>query len=162
MRFGGTYRAPYDVVLAASFTILAGPWSGPIVDQLQPGDPRLAPFGPATVRLANGTAQNNPLSTRMRFVGDTPMGTFPENQTRGEGQVQAPAIKTLGLKIGKEIKLPGSLQVEVAGNIFNLLNKGDYTQYNYSGANERWNPNFLQLRNQQAARAFQGTLVVRF
>lgn len=162
MRFGGTYRAPYDVVLAASFTILAGPWSGPIVDQLPVGDSRLAPFGSGSVRLANGTTQNNPLSTRMRFVGDTPTGTFPENQTRGEGQVQAPAIKTLGLKIGKEIKLPGSVQVEVAGNIFNLLNKGDYTQYNYSGANERFNPNFLQLRNQQPARAFQGTLVVRF
>ncbi|MGH9349884.1 MAG: TonB-dependent receptor domain-containing protein, partial [Vicinamibacterales bacterium] len=162
LRFGGTYRAPYDVVLAASYTILAGPWSGPIVDQVPVGDSQLAAFGPASVRLANGSLQNNPLSTRLRFVGDTPRGTFPENQTRGEGQVQAPAIKTLGLKIGKIVKLPGSVEVEVAGNIFNLLNNGDYTQYNYSGANERFNPNFLQMRNQQAARAFQGTLVVRF
>ncbi len=162
MRFGGTYRAPYDVVLAASYTILAGPWSGPIVDQLPVGDPQLAIFGPGSVRLPNGTTQNNPLATRMRFVGNTPAGTFPSDQTRGEGQVQAPAIKTLGLKIGKEIRLPGSVQIEVAGNIFNLLNEGNYTQYNYSGANERWNPNFLQLRNQQAARAFQATLVVRF
>jgi hypothetical protein len=162
MRFGGTYRAPYDIVLAGSFTILAGPWSGPIVDLLPVGDPRLAPFGPTSVTLANGTTQSNPLATRMRIVGDTPAGTFPSDVTRGDGQVQAPAIKTLGLKIGKEIKLPGGVGVEVAGNIFNLLNKGDYTQYNYSGANERFNPNFLQLRNQQPARAFQATLVVRF
>ena len=162
MRFGGTYRAPFDVVMAASYTILAGPWSGPLVDQLPTGDPRLAAFGPATVVLANGTTQPNPLATRMRFVGDTPRGTFPDSITRGDGQYQAPAIKTLGLKIGKEVKLPGGVGVEVAGNIFNVLNDGNYTQYNYSGANERFNPNYLQLRNQQPARAFQGTIVVRF
>ena len=69
----------------------AGPWSGPIVDQLPEGDPQLAVFGPTNVVLANGTTQSNPLSTRMRFV-------FP---TRGEGQVQAPAIKTLGLTVNK-------------------------------------------------------------
>ena len=95
MRFGGTYMAPWGIVLAGSYTVLAGPWSGPIVDQLPEGDPQLAVFGPASVRLANGTTQSNPLSTRMRFV-------FP---TRGEGQVQAPAIKTLGLTVNKTMKL---------------------------------------------------------
>jgi hypothetical protein len=39
---------------------------------------------------------------------------------------------------------------------------GNYTQYNYSGANERFNPNYLQMRNQQPARAFQATVVYRF
>jgi hypothetical protein len=155
LRFGGTYRAPYDVVLAASYTILAGPWSGPVVNQLPENDPQVLQFGPA--RTANG--QSNPLATRMRFVNTN--GQFVDT-TRGESQVQAPAIKTFGLKIGKEIKLPGDVTVEVAGNIFNLLNNGDYTQYNYSGANEFFNPNFLQLRNQQAARAFQATVVVRY
>ncbi len=48
MRFGGTYIAPWGVTLAASYTILAGPWSGPIVDQLPVNDPQLAVFGPAT------------------------------------------------------------------------------------------------------------------
>ena len=56
----------------------------------------------------------------------------------------------------------GRQGVEVGGSIFNLLNDGNYTQYNYSGANERFNPNFLQLRNQQPARAFQSTIAVRF
>ena len=46
--------------------------------------------------------------------------------------------------------------------IFNLLNDGNYTQYNYNGANERFNPNYLQLRNQQPARGFQATAVFRF
>jgi hypothetical protein len=162
LRFGGTYHAPYGVILAGSYTILAGPWSGPIVDLLPANDPSLAVFGPATFTLPNGTTQSNPLSTRMRFTGGpVPIGANP-NPTRGEGQVQAPAIKTLGLKIGKTFRLGGSHQIEVAGNIFNLLNDGNFTQYNYSGANERFNPVFLQLRNQQAARGFQATAVYRF
>jgi len=162
LRFGGTYHAPYGVILAASYTILAGPWTGPIVDQLAENDPAIAVFGPGSFTLANGTTANNPLATRMRFVGG-PGTAFPANVTRGDGQVQAPAIKTLGLKIGKNIRLGGTYQVEVAGNILNLVNNGDYTQYNYNGANERFNTdNFLRMRNQQAARAFQGTLVFRF
>jgi hypothetical protein len=48
-------------------------------------------------------------------------------------------------------------------SIFNLTNAGNYSQYNYSGANEVFNTaNYLQLRNQQAARAAQLTLLVRF
>jgi hypothetical protein len=152
LRFGGTYHAPFGVIAALSYTILAGPWSGPVVDQLPESDPQLAVFGPSTFRLANGTNASNPLSTRMRFVGET----------RGDGQVQAPAIKTLGLKLGKSVRLGGSREVELAANLFNLLNDGNYTQYNYSGANERFNPNFLALRNQQAARGFQATAVFRF
>ena len=52
--------------------------------------------------------------------------------------------------------------MELGGSIFNVLNAGDYTQYNYNGANERFNPNYLQMRNQQPARAFQATVVYRF
>ena len=33
---------------------------------------------------------------------------------------------------------------------------------NYSGANEVFNPNFLQFRNQQNARAAQATVLLRF
>ncbi len=88
----------------------------------------------------------------MRFV-------YP---TRGEGQVQAPAIKTLGLNFNKAIGFGPGREVVLSGAIFNVLNDGNYTQYNYSGANEKFNPNFLQLRNQQPARAFQLTALVKF
>jgi hypothetical protein len=152
MRFGGTYRAPYGINVSSSYTILAGPWSGPIVDLLPTTDPSLAQYGPASFTLPNGTTQNNPLRTRMRFV-------YP---TRGEGQVQAPAIKTLGLQVNKVFRFGSTEQIELGGGIFNLLNEGNYTQYNYSGANEKFNPNYLQMRNQQPARAFQATLVFRF
>jgi Carboxypeptidase regulatory-like domain len=152
-RLGGTYLAPWDITIGASYTILAGPWSGPIVNQLPVGDPQLAVFGPAQVRLPNGTTQSNPLATRMRFV-------FP---TRGEGQVQAPAIQTLGLTFNKTVKLGAGREVVAGVSIFNALNAGNYSQYNYSGANEVFNTaNYLQFRNQQAARAAQATLVVRF
>ena len=151
LRFGGTYRAPLGIALSASYTILAGPWSGPIVDQLASTDPALNVFGPASFTLPNGTVQNNPLRTRLRFVG----------ATRGDQQVKAPDIKTLGVQFNKVFRF-GRQGVELGGSIFNLLNAGNYTQYNYSGANEKFNPNYLQMRNQQPARAFQATLVYRF
>lgn len=150
--FGVTWTAPYGVVVAASYTIEAGPWSGPVVDLLPVGDPRLAVFGPGTVVSSTGSRQSNPLSTRLRYV----------NATRGDGQPQAPAVKSFGLKLGKKINLGRTREAEVAANIFNVLNAGDYTQYNYSGASEVFNPNYLQMRNQQAARALQMTFVFRF
>jgi len=152
LNFGGTYIAKWDINLAASYTVEAGPWSGPVVDLLPVGDPQLAAFGPATVVSSSGSRQSNPLATRLRYV-------YP---TRGDGQVLAPAVKTLGLKIGKKIPLGGTRSLEAAANLFNLLNAGDFTQYNYNGASERFNPNFLQMRNQQPARALQATFIYRF
>jgi hypothetical protein len=152
LNFGGSWYAPYGVVFAASYTIEAGPWTGPVVTQLPENDPQLAIFGPGTVRSSTGVTQSNPLSTRMRF----------SYATRGEGQVMAPAQKTFGLKIGKKLNLGRSHSVELAANIFNVLNAGDYTQYNYNGANEQFNPNYLGMRNQQPARALQLTTVYRF
>src|SRR5260370_28299391 len=148
----GTWTPRWGINISASFTLQAGPWSGPIVDLLPVNDPSLAAFGPATFTLPNGTKQSNPLSTRLRYV-------YP---TRGEAQVQPPAIKTLGLTIGKRFKFGERFQFEPAGHLFNLLNGGDFTQYNYNGADEKFNPNFLQMRNQQPARAFQLTGILRF
>ena len=75
----------------------------------------------------------------------------------------APAVRTLGFKIGKKLRLGGGRSAEVAANIFNATNAGNYTQYNYNGANEIFNAaNYLQMRNQQPARALQGTFVYRF
>ena len=150
LNFGGSYQARFDVTLAASYTVEAGPWSGAIVDVLPAADPV---FGPASVVSSTGVVQNNPLSTKMRFV-------FP---TRGDGQVLAPAVRTLGFKIGKRLRLGGTRSAEIAANIFNLTNAGNYTQYNYNGANEVFNAaNYLQFRNQQPARALQATFVYRF
>jgi carboxypeptidase family protein len=151
MNFGGVWQAPYGINVAGNVTVQAGPWSGAILYQLPVNDPQVTQFGPATVPLANGTTQSNPLATRNRYL----------YSNRGEGQVQAPAITTVGVKIGKRFHF-GRYQPEIAGNIFNLLNAGDYTQFSYNSAYQAWSPNFLQMRNQQPARAFQLTLTTRF
>jgi hypothetical protein len=137
--------------VAGSLTIQAGPWSGSPLYQLAANDPDVLRYGPATVRLANGTTQPNPLATRNRYV----------YSNRGEGQVQAPTINTLGLKVGKVLKFQ-RYEVEVSGNAFNVLNGGNYTPYSYNSAYQSWSSNFLLMVNQQPARAFQLTVVGRF
>jgi hypothetical protein len=52
--------------------------------------------------------------------------------------------------------------VEIAGNVFNLLNGGDFTQFTYNSAYQSFSSNFLQMRNRQPARALQLTIVTRF
>jgi hypothetical protein len=164
VRLGATWHAPKGLLVAGSFTMWAGPFSGPIVDRLAATNPDVTKFGPATVRLANGTTQTNPLSTAARFVKvDCASPPTPDCLATRDSQVQAPAIKSLGLKIAKRFKLGvNGRELELAGNVFNLLNEGNYTQYNYSGTGEKFNPNFLQLRNQQSARSLQLTGVFRF
>jgi hypothetical protein len=145
----GVYQAGWGVSIAASYTLQAGPWSGSPLYRIAAADPI---FGPPSFTLPNGTRQTNPLSTRNRYVyGD-----------RGEGQVQAPPIHTVGLKVGKRFDVAEVGNFEVAANIFNLLNGGDFTQYSYNSAYQTFSTNFLEMRNRQLARAFQLTLVFRF
>jgi hypothetical protein len=67
----------------------------------------------------------------------------------------------LNIKLGKEFELFGpGRRLEVSVEIFNPLNWGDFQQYNYRGANQEWNPNFLEGRSRQSAQAFQ--LYTRF
>ena len=67
IRFAATWRAPAAFLMSANYTIMAGPYSGPIIDQLPANSPLLLPFGPATVVSSTGARQPNPLSTRIRF-----------------------------------------------------------------------------------------------
>jgi hypothetical protein len=148
---GGVWQAPWGINVAGSATFQAGPWSGSPLYQLAANDPDVLRYGPATFTLANGSTAANPLATRNRYVFNN----------RGEGQIQAPTITTLGLKVGKVLRYQ-RYQVEVAGNLFNLLNGGNYTQYSYNSAYQSWSSNFLLMVNQQPARAFQLTIVGRF
>lgn len=138
--------------MAASLTIQSGPWSGALIRQLPANDQEIAQFWPTTFRLPNGTTQSNPLSTRNRFA----------YATRGEGQIQAPAIKTLGLKIGRVFRFARTRQLEIAGNILNLLNAGGFHQFTYSTAYATYSPNFLQMRSRQNPRALQLTMILRY
>ena len=98
--FGAVWQAPWGINVAGNLTVQAGPWSGSPLYQLSATDPDVLRYGPASITLANGTTQPNPLATRNRYV-------FSD---RGEGQVKAPTINTVGLKVGKVIEvaaLPG-------------------------------------------------------
>ena len=98
--FGAVWQAPWGINVAGNLTVQAGPWSGSPLYQLSATDPDVLRYGPASITLANGSTQPNPLATRNRYV-------FSD---RGEGQVQAPTINTVGLKLGKVFRvaaLPG-------------------------------------------------------
>jgi hypothetical protein len=151
-RFGGTWHAPLGLVLSGSLIIQAGPWSGPLLDRIDANDPRVTAFGPPTFTLANGTRVSNPLATNIRFVG----------KNRGDGQVLAPAIKTLGAKIGKTLRTDGGRELALSANFFNVLNDGHFYQYSFSGANQVFNPNYLQMFNLNPPRALQVEAVFRF
>jgi hypothetical protein len=160
IRAGGTYYMPKGIVAALSYSFMAGPWSGAIVDRLSATDPDVTRFGPPRVNVVGGT-QPNPLNTTIRFCG-VAEGPCLANPTRGDGQVQAEGVHTLGLKIGKKFALGGVREIEVSGNILNLLNGADFWQYNYNGASERFNPNFLQMRSLQYSRSFQLYMAFRY
>ena len=143
LRFGGTYFGPFGIVATGSFSIQAGPWSGNIMTRLDDPDPV---FGPSTVVSSTGNSESNPLATVVRFK-------YP---TRDEGQVKASDAMFLNVKLGKEFEIfSAGRRLEIAAEIFNPFNWGDFQQYNYRGANQEWNPNFLEGRSRQSAAAVQ-------
>jgi hypothetical protein len=153
IRLAGSWRAPADFQVSVSYTIMAGPYNGPIIDQLPANSPLITPFGPATVTSSTGARQPNPLSTRIRFF-------YP---TRGEGQVKAPDVHTVNFKVGRVFTLPGGRNIEASANVFNLLNGGNYTEYARTGPNRIYNPaSYLTYTNPQTPRALQLEAVVRF
>lgn len=163
IRLGATWRAPGDITIAGSFTSNAGPWSGALIDN--PGADPI--YGPDRVTLADGSTQPNPLATVYRLVGaDRGTGceltSLPDNGVSCDGQARAPAINTLGLKIGKIVRLGETSEFEIGGNFFNLLNSSGHHQFTYSAANRTFSNNYAQLRSLQSTRAFQLTAIFRF
>ncbi len=152
VRTGVTWNAPWGLLVAASYNLTAGPWTGPLLARVDANDPEVLQFGPSTVTTSTGFTASNPLAVTYRFVGPT----------RGDGQIKAPDIHALGLKVGKTVELGGTRELELSANIFNLFNLSDHWQYNYSGANQSWNSNYLQLRNLQPPLGLQLTFVFRY
>jgi hypothetical protein len=155
-RVAGTWNAPKGIVLSTSYTMVGGPWTGPILAQLPANDPDVLKYGPArfngTTPVASG-GQANPLATRIRFL-------YP---TRGEGQAGLPFVHTVNLKLAYRLKLASSRQVQVGFNIFNALNAGRYTEWHRSGANLSYDPNFYLVQdNQQTSRSAQFDATFRF
>ena len=153
IRFSGAWNAPAGLLISGSYTIMAGPYNGPVIDQLPSNSPLIAPFGPATVTSSTGVRQPNPLATRIRFA----------YATRGEGQTKAPDVHALNAKIGRRFGLGANRNLELSANIFNVLNGGDYTEYARTGPNRLYNPaTYLTYTNPQTPRALQLEAVFRF
>lgn len=142
VRGGLTYLFPWDITAGLTYTAGAGPWSGPVTNRLDADDPEVAQYGPGQAN----NEKENPLATRFRLVG----------QDRGDLQVPAPTIHTVGLSVGKTLDF-GPAQLEVTAQVFNLLDAYNHNQFSYSTANTTYSPNFLQLRSRQNAR----TLLLR-
>ena len=153
VRMAGTWRARWDVVASGSYTIVAGNWTGPVINQLPANSPSIAVFGPSTVVSSTGVRQSNPLATRIRFY-------YP---TRGEGQPRAADVHIVGIKLGKRIDIGGGRNVELSAEVFNLLNGGRFTEFSRQGANRFYNPQtFATYTNPQTPRAMTLQTVVRF
>jgi len=127
--------------------IQSGGYVGNIVTRLAAPDPV---FGPATVTLANGTTQPNPLATTIRFA-------YP---TRGEGQVRNEDERYLQLQLGREFRF-GSQQLDATLGIFNVFNSGAQQQW-LTGANQMYSPNHLATFSRTSPRQFQMTFTYRF
>ena len=126
-RTGLSYSAPWGIQLGTSFSVQSGPYSGPIVTRLSAADPR---FGPPTVTLSNGRVVSNPLATAIRFA----------NADRGIGQIKAPNLKILNLRLGRNFVL-GRRRFEAAFDTFNLLNAGSDQQF-LNGGNQLFSANY--------------------
>ena len=152
-RIAGQYLvpAPLSLSLAGSFIMSSGDYSGPLLMRLSSTDPNVRMYGPAQIRLANGRTAPNPLATTIRFA----------NASRGEGQIRNDTARALQFKAGRRFSL-GRQQIEVAVNVFNVLNAGYFQQY-AAGANRQYAPaDYLRKFNRQPPRAFQITIVDRF
>src|SRR4051812_5854955 len=155
-RIAGTWNAPKNIIVSTSYTMVGGPWTGPILTQLAANDPQVTMFGPTrfngTTPVSSG-GQANPLATRIRFL-------YP---TRSEGQEGLPYVHTINLKLAYRLHMGGSRQMEVGLNVFNLLNAGRYTEWHRSGANLAYDPNYYLVQdNQQTSRSAQFDATFRF
>ena len=131
-RLGVVYMAPWDFVVAGTFSAQTGLRSGPVVTRVAAADPR---FGPSTVTLSNGRVVSNPLATTIRFAfGD-----------RGEGQVEGPAIVAWNARAGRDFRF-GARRIEVAFDVFNITNRGAVQSF-LGGGNQTYSPNFAKRQD---------------
>jgi hypothetical protein len=153
-RLAGTWQAPYGIVVSSNWTVVAGNYTGPIITQLATSDPQVTQFGPANVvHPVTGFRASNPLATRFRYAF----------ATRAEGQVAQENVHTVGLKLAKNFRLGGARELQTGFNVFNLLNAGNFTEWNRGGANRIFNPDlYLTSENRQPARSFQVDATFRF
>jgi Carboxypeptidase regulatory-like domain len=146
-RLALTWTAPWHLIVAGSYTVQSGPYTGPVVDRIPASDPR---FGPATVTLSNGRSVPNPLATTIRFAG----------ADRGDRQVKAKARNEVNLRLGRKFEF-GPRRIEASGDVFNVFNGGAFERYR-TDSNQLYNPLYLAAQNLQPPRVVQLSLKFLF
>jgi hypothetical protein len=124
LRIGGAYRTPSRLLIASNLVVMSGPYSGPIVTRIAAPDPQ---FGPPIVTLSNGRRVSNPLATTLRFA----------YQTRGEGQIKAPAILVWNVRVSREFVIRAQ-RVTAGLDVFNVTNHAGDQQF-AAGGNQLYN-----------------------
>lgn len=154
-RLGASYTGPWDILLGTNYTLMSGPYTGPIIDRIASPDPA---FGPPTVTLSNGRVVQNPLATRDRFV-------YP---TRGEGQIKLPALHVWNVRVGKGFTF-GKNRLDASLDVFNVLNNDAFQEFFTGQSNLRYSPNYIigpdgniRGNNRQTPRTAQGLLRFTF
>jgi hypothetical protein len=156
IRMAMQYLAPLGLRVGLSYVDQAGGWVGPILTQLSAADPV---YGPALVRLADGTTQPNPLATTIRYCGAAVL-PCAANPKRADGQARNEDERYMQLQLSREFSI-GDRRLETGLGIFNLLNNGANAQWN-TGANQLYSPNYLSRFNRTSARQLQLNFKFRF
>jgi hypothetical protein len=144
---GLTWRGPGDVLLATTYTLQSGGWSGPVITRVAASDPA---FGPAILTLSNGRRVSNPLATTLRFVGPT----------RGDGQLTTPVLNIWSARVGRRFSLR-TLAFDASIDVFNITNSGA-DQLFQSSSNQTFNPLFGATQFRQLPRSAQALLRLSF
>ena len=137
-KVAAAYQPGWELLLAATYNVQSGPWSGPILTRIAAPDPQ---FGPPTVTLPNGRVVSNPLATQLRFA-------YPR---RADGQFTLGALQMLNLRVGRGFAVGGE-RLEIAFDLLNVTNHGA-DQWLQGGANQLESPTFGQGANRQFPRS---------
>jgi len=140
-RIAASYHAPWEIQVAANYTVQVGRWSGPIFTRIAAADPQ---FGPPTVTLSNGRLVSNPLATTLRFA----------NATQGDGQFVLPATHYFNLRFARDFKLLVNNRINVAFDLLNLPNAAGYQGF-LTGANQLFSANYGKGGQIQTPRTYQ-------
>jgi hypothetical protein len=137
-KVAASYQPGWDVLLAATYNVQSGPWSGPILTRIAAPDPQ---FGPPTMTLSNGRVVPNPLATQLRFA-------YP---TRADRQFTLGAFHLLNLRVGRGFSV-GAQRLELAVDLLNVTNHGADQSFQ-DGANQLESPTFGKGANRQFPRS---------
>ena len=153
VRLSAAWHAPAGFLVSSSYTIMAGPWSGPDHRSASGQQPAARPVRAGDRDLLD----RRPPAEPARHAHPLLLSDARRRPGQGAGRPH-------GQRQGRQdVRADGRRSLELSANMFNLLNGGNYTEYARTGPNRIYNPaSYLTYTNPQTPRAFQLEAVVRF